>query len=180
MTRHERPTRWGIGRRLAVAGAALALTGAPVALAAGHPPAVPLPSRTGGIPSAPIRARQARTVSVNDTGHLQRTHASGEIFIEVGKISGTLPGTASVRLDVGSETVTATFTIKLGGGGSIMGTGRAKIGSDGRYTSFGGTLIVSGGTGRYAHAHGAGKLYGVLERKSDNVTVQTREGKLDY
>jgi hypothetical protein len=119
-------------------------------------------------------------VSVNDTGHLQRIHASGEIITEAGKISGTLPGTASVHLDIGSETVTATFTISVHGGGSIAGTGRAKIGSDGRYTSFGGTLSVTGGTGRFAHARGAGKLYGVIERKSDKLTVQTREGTLDY
>jgi uncharacterized protein (DUF2345 family) len=181
MTQHCRPTRRVIGWRLAVAGAVLApaVAGAHVALAAGHTPAVSS-ARTARAPSAAIPAREARTVSVNDTGHLKLLHASGEILIEEGPTTGTLPGTARVRLDVGSETVTATFTIRVRGGDSISGTGRAKIGTPGRYTSFGGTLIVSRGTGRYAHAHGAGKLYGVLERKYDTLTVQAREGTLDY
>jgi hypothetical protein len=122
----------------------------------------------------------ARTVRVNDTGYLRLAHASGEDLFEAGAISGTLPGTASVHLYVGAETVTASFTIDARGGGSISGTGLAKIGSSGRYTSFAGTLAVTGGTGRFAHAHGQGKLYGVIERKSDKLTVQTREGVLDY
>jgi hypothetical protein len=125
-------------------------------------------------------AHASRTVRVNDTGYLHLMHASGEVLEEAGAISGTLPGTASVRLDVGAETVTASFTIHVRGGGSIAGTGRAKIGSPGRYTSFAGTLTVTSGSGRFARADGAGKLYGVIERKSDKLTVQTREGTLDY
>ena len=125
-------------------------------------------------------ARAARTVSVNDTGHLTRTHASGDVIDEAGKIAGTLPGTATVHLNVGPETITASFTIQVHGGGSIVGTGRAKIGSDNRFTSFAGTLSVTGGSGRYAHARGAGKLYGTIERVSDKLTVQTREGTLHY
>jgi hypothetical protein len=167
----HRPKRRGIGRGLAGAGAALALaaTGGQVAVAAGLLQAVP-----------PPRALAARTVSVDDTGHLKRTHASGDFIDEAGEISGTLPGTATVRLDVGPETITASFTIQVHGGGSISGTGRAKIGSPGRYTSFAGNLSVTGGTGRYAHARGSGKLYGELERKYDLLTVQTRQGTLDY
>jgi hypothetical protein len=128
---------------------------------------------------APILARAARTLKVNDTGYLHLLHASGSILSEVGSVSGTLPGAASVRLDVG-ETVTATFTIHVRGGGSIVGHGSASLHSSGRYSSFGGTLSVTGGSGRFAHAHGAGKLYGVIERRSDSLTVQTREGTLHY
>jgi hypothetical protein len=172
MTQQPTPTRRVLTRGIASTGAVLVLTaaGSLLASAAGA-------ART---PAGPIHARAARTVSVDDTGHLQRTHASGDIIDEAGNISGTLPGTATVRLDVGPETITASFTIESYGGGSIRGTGRAKIGSDGRYTSFAGTLLVTGGTDRFAHARGAGKLYGVIERKSDELTVQTREGKLYY
>jgi hypothetical protein len=166
MTQRGRPTR----RRIAGAAAALSLAAASahVAIAAAR------------APTLPIAARAARALSVNDTGYLSLAHASGSILAEAGTISGTLPGAASVRLDVGSATVTASFTIRVRGGGSIAGTGRARIGSSGRYTSFAGTLTVTGGTGRFAHAHGAGKLYGVIERKSDKLTVQAREGTLDY
>jgi hypothetical protein len=169
MTHHARPTRRWIARGIAPTGAALALAaaGARVALAAGHAPA------------PPIGAHAARVVSVNDTGYLQLLHASGEILNEQGEVSGTLPGTAKVRLYVGT-TIRASFTIEPKGGGSISGTGRATPTSSRRYTSFSGTLTVTGGTGRYAHAHGSGKLYGKIERVHDYLTVQTREGTLDY
>jgi len=183
MTRYDRPTRRGIGRGLAAAGAALVLTTAGADAASVAAPARAIPhsgARTAPAASAAVPARDARTVSVNDTGYLKLLHASGEILTEAGSISGTLPGTAIVRLDIGAETVTATFTIKPATGGSISGTGRAKIGSDGRYTSFGGSLSVTRGTGRYAGAHGTGKLYGKIERVHDTLTVQTREGTLDY
>ena len=97
----------------------------------------------------------------------------------IGQIMDPNLRTAKVRLDVG-EQITASFTIRVDRGDSIVGTGRATPSSSARYTSFAGTLTVTGGTGRYAHAHGSGKLYGALERKSDNLTVQTREGTLDY
>jgi hypothetical protein len=169
MTHHGRPTRRWITSGIAPAGAALALAaaGAHVALAAGHAPTTPIPART------------ARVVSVNDTGYLHLLHASGEILSEEGEVSGTLPGTAKVRLDVGT-TIRASFTIEPKGGGSISGTGHATPSSSGRYTSFSGTLTVTRGTGRYAHAHGSGKLYGKIERVHDYLTVQTREGTLDY
>jgi hypothetical protein len=166
MMQRQNHTRRGIGRGIATTGAALALaaTCGQIAFAAARPP---------------ILARAARTLKVNDTGYLHLLHASGSILSEVGSVSGTLPGAASVRLDVG-ENVTATFTIHVRGGGSIVGHGSASLHSSGRYSSFGGTLSVTGGTGRFAHAHGAGKLYGVIERRSDSLTVQTREGTLHY
>lgn len=169
MSQQGTPTRRGIAPCIAGACGALILGAAGTHVA----------SVAAQAPARPIAARAARTVSVNDTGHLKRLHASGEIFIEEGAVSGTLPGTAKVRLDVG-EQITASFTIRVDRGDSIVGTGRATPSSSARYTSFAGTLTVTGGTGRYAHAHGSGKLYGALERKSDNLTVQTREGTLDY
>jgi len=186
MTQQGRPTRRAVGRGIASAGAVLALAAAgalaATALASAAPRALTarILAPAARTLSGPLPARVARTVSVNDTGHLERIHASGNILVEAGKISGTLPGTATVRLNVGPETVTASFTIKPHGGGSIVGAGSAKIGSPGRYTSFSGTLSVTGGTGRFAHAHGAGKLYGVIERRYDLLTVQTREGTLHY
>lgn len=182
MTQQGRPTRRRIGRRLAVCGVALALaaTYGQIAFAAARPPAVALGSLAGRTPSAPIAARAARTVSVNDNGQLIRVHASGEIITEEGAVSGTLPGTAKVRLDIGAELVTASFRITVRGVGSIVGHASARLSSPGRHASFRGTLSVTGGTGRYAHARGTGKLYGVIERVSDNLTVQTREGTLNY
>jgi hypothetical protein len=82
-----------------------------------------------------------------------------------------------VRLTLGS-TVTASFTIRTRDG-TIYGSGRAALHSSGRYASFGGSLSVSHGTGRYVDAHGNGKLYGVIDRRTSALTVQTI-GTLSY
>ena len=134
-----------------------------------------------GVPAraAPVahRAHDARALSVNDTGHLHLRKAYGSVLQEEGYASGTLPGRAQVRLVVGSS-VSATFSIRTSRG-TIYGRGKASLHSSGRYASFGGTLSVSHGSGRYAHAHGSGKLYGVIDRKTDAATVQTI-GRLSY
>jgi hypothetical protein len=167
MMQQLRPSQRGIASTAAFAALTLlTLAGGQVASGAARASALP-------------RAQAAGSLRVNDTGYLHLLHASGSVLSEVGRVSGTVPGTASVRLDVG-ENVTATFTIHVRGGGSITGHGSAALHSSGRYSSFGGSLSVTGGTGRYTHAHGAGKLYGVIERRTDNLTVQTREGTLHY
>ena len=121
----------GIGRRLALCGAALALaaTCGQIAFAAARPPAVALGSLAGHTASAPIAAQAAHTVSVNDNGQLLRVHASGEIITEEGAVSGTLPGIAKVRLDIGAELVTASFRITVRGVGSIIGHASARLSS---------------------------------------------------
>ncbi|HXC45602.1 MAG TPA: autotransporter [Solirubrobacteraceae bacterium] len=119
----------------------------------------------------------ARSLNVNDTGHLHLLKAFGSVLLEEGAAGGTLPGLAKVRLLVGS-TVTASFTIQTKYG-TIYGSGRAALHSSGRYASFGGSLTVSHGTGSYARAHGAGRLYGVIDRRTSALTVQTI-GTLSY
>lgn len=135
----------------------------------------------GAFASSTIASRTAttasRTVSVNDTGHLRLLKAFGSVLLEEGAAAGTLPGLAKVRLAVGS-TVTASFTIQTKNG-TIYGSGRAALHSSGRYSSFGGSLTVNHGTGSYARAHGSGKLYGVIDRRTSSLTVQT-VGALSY
>jgi hypothetical protein len=123
------------------------------------------------------RTIASRAVSVNDTGHLHLLKAFGSVLLEEGAAAGTLPGLAKVRLTVGS-TVTASFTIQTKYG-TIYGSGRAALHSSGRYSSFGGSLTVNHGTGSYARAHGSGKLYGVIDRRTSALTVQT-VGALSY
>lgn len=127
--------------------------------------------------AARARARAAGSVSVNDTGHLRLVKSFGSVLIEQGSVSGTLPGYAKVRMNVG-QVVTATFSIATRQG-TIYGSGRATLHSSGRYASFGGSLSVSHGSGRYARAHGHGNLYGVIDRRTDALTVQTL-GRLGY
>jgi hypothetical protein len=129
------------------------------------------------IASGAASGSPGRAVSVNDTGKLHLLKAFGAVMLEEGYATGTLPGQAKVRLVVGSS-VSATFTISPPGG-TIYGSGRAALHSSGRYASFGGSLTVSRGTGRYAHARGSGRLYGVIDRRTHAVTVQT-VGRLTY
>jgi hypothetical protein len=144
---------------------------------------------TGGIGSAGARigpapgpeersfAHAAGSVAVNDTGHLHLLKAVGSVLYEEGYATGTLPGQTKVRMVVGSA-VSASFAIGARGG-VVYGSGHAALHSSGRYASFGGSLSVSHGSGRYARAHGSGRIYGVIDRRSDAVTVQTT-GKLLY
>lgn len=97
--------------------------------------------------------------------------AVGAVLYEQGSASGTLPGPTNVRMVIGSS-VTASFTISTPNG-SISGLGVAKLKSSGRYASFGGSLSVAKGSGRYTGAHGKGSLYGVIDRRTHAVTVTT-------
>jgi hypothetical protein len=123
------------------------------------------------------QARAAHVLKASDTAHLHYTSASGSILNEEGKATGTLPGNMRVRLDVGTM-FTGTFKI-YASGGSIEGHGSAKPHGSGIYESFAGTLTVTHGTGRYAHAHGKGGLYGTFNRNSYALVVKTT-GSLTY
>jgi hypothetical protein len=124
--------------------------------------------------------RAAHVVSVKDEGHLHLVSSSGSNLVEEGPVTGTIPGKVRVSFNIG-PTVYASFTIYVRGGGSISGNGHGSLHSTSAYSTFGGSLSVSHGTGRYAHAHGTGGLYGAINRRSSTypMTVQTT-GKLYY
>ncbi len=119
----------------------------------------------------------AHTLNATDTAHLHYVNGSGAELFEEGSASGSLPGKMQVHGEVG-HTLSANFTVFLHGG-TIRGHGTAKAHGAGRYESFAGSLTVTGGTGRYAHAHGHAGLYGVFDRRSYALTVQTT-GRLLY
>jgi hypothetical protein len=82
-----------------------------------------------------------------------------------------------VHLNLGT-TFTGSFTIYTSGG-SIKGHGNAAPHGSGLYESFAGTLTVTGGTGRYAGAHGHGSLYGTFNRSNYALVIKTT-GSLTY
>lgn len=122
-------------------------------------------------------AHAAHALKASDTAHLRYLSAKGSLLFEEGRASGTLPGSMKVHLDVGS-TFTGSFTI-YAAAGSITGHGSATPHGSGTYESFAGSLTVTGGGGRYAHAHGRAKLYGTFNRDTYGLVVQT-VGTLDY
>ena len=120
----------------------------------------------------------SRTMQATDTAHLHYVPpAHGPLLLEEGTASGTIPGTMRVHVTLGS-TFRATFTIYTRAG-SISGRGMAVPHGLGIYESFAGTLVITSGTGRYAHAHGHAGLYGTFDRRTYGLVVQTT-GSLSY
>jgi hypothetical protein len=150
----------GHGVGVGAAGARLLRTGAALIARAGAP-----------------RAHVAHVLKASDTAHLRYLSASGSILFEEGRASGTLLGSMRVRFSVGA-TFSGSFTIYTAGG-SIAGHGVATPHGSGVYESFAGSLTVTGGSGRYAHARGNAQLYGTFNRNTYALLVQT-VGTLHY
>lgn len=127
--------------------------------------------------SQSVASIASHVLNATDTAHLRYVSASGSLLFEEGSASGSLPGKMRLHGEVG-PTLSASFTVFLHGG-TISGRGTAKAHGSGRYESFAGSLTVTGGTGRYAHAHGHAGLYGVFDRRTYALTVQTT-GRLLY
>jgi hypothetical protein len=172
--RNHRHTH-GVGAALVVLAAGVGLMGGAASFAAGDPGGgrgargvAPAATRPGAV------GRTAHALSVKDEGHLHNVskETSGATLVEEGPVTGTIPGTVKVDFDIG-PTVTASFTIYAKGGGSISGHGKGTLHSTSLYSTFGGSLTVTRGTGRYAHAHGTGGLYGAIDRRTYALTVQT-------
>ena len=138
-----------------------------------------LPARAG---EPHTQARTARALNITDTAHMRHVGESGSALLDEGAVSGALPGTVKVLFHVG-VTVTASFTI-YARNGSLSGHGSGALheshsNSHDAYVSFGGTMTITHGTGRYAHAHGGGGFYGVINRQTYAATIQTT-GTLAY
>jgi hypothetical protein len=137
-------------------------------------PLQPLPF--GGL-SDPVRARTAHTLKITDNAHLRLTKASGSLLHEAGPVVGTLGGSMRADMNIGAS-FTGEFTI-YARGGTIRGHGTAVPHGSGRYESFGGSLVVTGGSGRFAHVHGRGGLFGTFDRRAFSFVIQTT-GSLSY
>jgi len=126
------------------------------------------------------RGIAASSISVKDEGRLRLVRSSGSALYDEGAARGTLPGTVKIRFVYdGDPAVTAQITIN-GHLGTIQARGSGKLSNPSSASpSFKGTLTITGGSGRYAHAHGSGEFYGVFYRRSYAITVQT-EGTLHY
>jgi len=127
-------------------------------------------------------ALAARALYVRDEGHLHYTSSSGSLLREEGTATGTLPGTLHVHFVYTgtSLTVTAQFTI-TGHGWSLTGHGTGTLDNPNSSSpSFRGPMSITSGSGRYAHAHATGELFGVFYRRNHYaLTVQTL-GELHY
>jgi hypothetical protein len=125
-----------------------------------------------------LSAHAARTVSGNDNATLHYVPPPhGSTLLEEGTATGSLPGHVRAYLRI-EATFSGRFTITTRNG-SLTGHGTATPHSSGPVESFAGTFVVTGGTGRYAHAHGHGGLYGTFRRSNYEVVLQPR-GTIHY
>jgi hypothetical protein len=123
------------------------------------------------------RAQAARTLNGTDTAHLHLVHQDETVVYEEGTATGGMPGHMKAELTIG-PTFTGNCTV-YAPGGSITGHGIATPHGSGRYQSFHGSLLITGGTGRYAHVHGRAGLYGTFDRRTFALVLQTT-GNLSY
>jgi hypothetical protein len=119
----------------------------------------------------------ARTLNGSVTVHLHLIKPNGSELIEEGPVSGGLAGSAYAELHAGAV-FRGRFTIRTNAG-TIMGQGTATPHGSGRYQSFSGSFLVTGGRGGYAHIAGRAGLYGVFDRRTDAVVIQT-SGRFTY
>ena len=126
------------------------------------------------------RAAAARMLNVHDEGKLRFIVSDGSELLDEGPAQGTFPGKLRVHFIYNGEpAVSARFTIS-GHGASISGKAKGTLSNPtSPEPSFRGALTITGGTGRYAHIHGSGELFGVFTRRGYAMVVQTI-GKLPY
>jgi hypothetical protein len=127
--------------------------------------------------AGPAISAGARSIHGLATARLHLTRAEGSTLFESGPVSGVLVGRAQARLKTGASYV-GEFTMTTSKG-AITGVGLATPSKAGRYQSFRGSFRVLRGSGQYAHVHGEAALYGVFDRRTDSVVVQT-VGTLTY
>jgi hypothetical protein len=122
----------------------------------------------------------ARTLSLNESGHLRKTSKHNFTLNERGMASGTITGAIYVHLTVVSTSRVSAEVSIYPRGGSITGYGTASY-HRGSYTAtFSGSASINRGTGSYAHAHGSGLSFsGTIVRSDDAITVHL-SGTVSY
>jgi len=117
-------------------------------------------------------ARAARTISLNDSGHLHLTSKHGFTLNEQGSASGTVRGTIFVHLTIAStKRVTAEVNI-YPPGGSITGHATANYRRGSAFATFSGSMSINHGSGSYARSQGSGLSFsGTIQRSNDAVSV---------
>lgn len=125
------------------------------------------PDRSGGA------AHTARTISLTETGRLHSASNGGNTIAEEGRATGTYDGSITVHLTIVSTNLgAATFTFRPKGG-TVSGKGSARFVSKGAYGYFGGTLVITRGTGSFVHASRANiGISGKINRETFSMTVR--------
>lgn len=114
----------------------------------------------------------ARTQAFNINSTLHLVGRAGHVLNEQGSFSGSQSGTIAIRFtSVTSTSGEATF-VAYPSGGSVSGRTSTKGRVVGANVYFSGSMTITGGTGRWAHASGRGLGFsGVVDRQNFHATT---------
>jgi hypothetical protein len=95
----------------------------------------------------------ARTVTVRETAHLHVTsHRGLQLLNEAGEGTGTFRCPLTVHLSIAYTEAHISFTLACSSRDSLSGSGNTSFYVSGSTAHFSGSVGVTRGTGRYAHA----------------------------
>lgn len=96
----------------------------------------------------------------------------GSAIVEQGAGHGTFSANVQLTVAIKTTYVTGTIVAHLPGGTIYGRAGATPHFSKSGYVSFKGTLRITRGTGRYAHASGTAGFYGAIDRYNFKMNVQ--------
>jgi len=130
-----------------------------------------LSGTVGLIPSTPI-AIAAREFTFNETAHLHLVSHYRGLLREEGSATGTYNCPIAISLHTSYTTATIWFSM-CRSGGYFSGSGSASFYATGSLVHFKGSVSITHGTGRYAHASAAGLgIRGTFQRRNYALSVR--------
>jgi hypothetical protein len=130
---------------------------------------------TNGFPNTSTlhgKATAARSLTVKETAQLYQVGRHGAQHEEQGQGAGTFPYPLTVTYTAGFTQATVRFVVH-GKGGAIYGQGTPAYHVEGSTAYFNGSLSVTRGTGRYAHASATAlQLRGTLNRHNFALSIK--------
>lgn len=130
---------------------------------------------TGGAVAGPAgaraTARAASATDLNENATLRLLSRHGIVFNEQGPQSGSLGGTLTLRI---TARVTAIYVQWSSdpSGGTLHGEGKTNAVAEGAVGRVTGSMNVTGGSGRYSHAHASGlRVTGTINRHNYTLSI---------
>jgi hypothetical protein len=117
-------------------------------------------------------ATAARTQSFNISSTLHLVGKPGHVLNEQGTFSGTQSGTIAIRFTSVTSTSGEASFVAYPSGGSVSGRTSTRGQVVGAHVYFSGSMTITGGTGKWAHASGRGLGFsGVVDRQNFHATT---------
>jgi hypothetical protein len=130
---------------------------------------------TAGAVGGPAGAREpahaASSLLLNEHATLRLLNRHGIVFNEQGPQSGSLGGTLTLRI---TARVTAIYVQWSSdpSGGTMHGEGKTNAVAEGAVGRVTGSMNITGGSGRYSHAHASGlRVTGTINRHNYTLTI---------